>query len=338
MDIISRMKNIFFLKLGIGILAIFGVLIAGFVFWKPLNVTYYKYQLGSDNPETHAASVKYLLESDAIVPVKYYYENRYASKDVKERLAVVDELCAFGDKGKELMREMFRERCKREMVRIPSGSIIMGSDNGGENENPVHEVRVNSFLMDRFEVTCEKYYMFVKLSKHEAPRFWRQSRIPDGMETHPVVRVSWEDADSYARWLGMRLPTEAEWEYACRAESKGTYCFGDNVDELGEYAWYKANSGGKKQPVGTKKPNKWGLFDMHGNVAEWCQDWYDENYYRRSPVDNPTGPSSGGMRIARDGCYGANPEICRSSFRFRTYPRNCLSYLGFRVVCSSSAP
>ena len=134
------MKIGFFLKMAIAIIVGFGLLLAGFYFWKPLNVTYYKYRIGSEDAETHKAAVKYLLDADSAEPVKYYYENRYASKDFKDRLTVVDELCEFGDKGKAVMYEIFRARCMKEQVLIPAGSIMMGSENGAENENPVHEV------------------------------------------------------------------------------------------------------------------------------------------------------------------------------------------------------
>jgi formylglycine-generating enzyme required for sulfatase activity len=328
------MKNSFFLKLGIAILAIFGVLIGGFVFWKPICITYYKYQIGSTDPETHAAAAKYLLEAGAVEPVRYYYEPRYASKDANVRLAVVDELCAAGDKGKELMREMFRERCKREMVLIPAGSFMMGSEKGDADEKPVHEVTLSAFWMDRYEVTNEKYYTFVKCTNHRLPP--RDSgRIPSEWELHPVVNVSWGDAESYAKWLKMRLPTEAEWEYSCRAGSTTEYCFGDNEDELGEYAWFDNNSGGGTNPVETKQPNKWGLFDMHGNIREWCYDWYDEKYYSTSRAADPKGPSSGSHRVLRGGCYRYLAKDCRSSLRYRIRSDYSHNTLGFRVGRSS---
>jgi formylglycine-generating enzyme required for sulfatase activity len=320
------------------ILVIFGLLIAGFVFWKPLNVTYYKYRLGSDNPEAHLTAAKYLLEADAIEPVLYYYKNRYASPDVKVRLAIVDELCGFGDKGKELMREIFRERCKREMVLIPAGSFMMGSENGNPDERPVHKVTLDAFLMDKFEVTNEKYYVFVKCITGYTPYHWKSNRIPKDQETHPVVCILWDYAESYATWLKMQLPTEAEWEYACRADSTTEFYFGDNEEELGQYAWFDNNSMMDTHPVGTKQPNKWHLFDMHGNVWEWCQDRYQNDYYDSSPMKNPMGPSSGGFRVIRGGGWDSSTTCCSAAYRDNLTMNDGDHNIGFRVCCTASAP
>jgi formylglycine-generating enzyme required for sulfatase activity len=321
-------------KLAIGIVAGFGILTAGYYFWKPLNITYYKYKIGSENKESHLAAVKYLLEADAVEPVKYYYENRYASKDVKERLAVVDELCAFGDHGKTLMYEIFRNRCMREQVLIPAGSFMMGSENSEHNEKPVHNVTLDLFRMDKYEVTNEKYYVFIKCTNHVQPEHWKSGRIPADRELHPVVYVRWGDAEAYAKWLKMRLPTEAEWEYACRAGSTSEFCFGDNALELEEYAWFGNNSG-NTHPVGLKKPNKRHLYDIHGNVWEWCQDWYDGDYYIRSPKENPKGPSSGGQHIFRGGSWHGNFVPCRSACRCRGITAYCYGTVGFRVCRSA---
>jgi formylglycine-generating enzyme required for sulfatase activity len=327
------------LKLGIFILAIFGLLIAGFSFWKPICVTYYKYQIGSANKETHEAAVKYLLDADAVEPVKYYYENRYASKDVSVRLAVVDELCGFGGKGKELMYEIFRARCKSEMVLIPAGSFMMGSENGNPDERPVHKVMLDAFWMDKYEVTNEKYYTFEKCSNHGQTNHWQSKGIPAWTELHPVGWILWVDAVNYAQWLKMRLPTEAEWEYACRAGSTTEYYFGDNANELSKYAWFYKNSANYPNPVGIMQPNKWWLFDMHGNVWEWCSDGYDDNYYTYSPLNNPQGPDSGVGRVLRGGSWYNEARHCRTAYRGgRSDSVKRDSGFGFRLVYSSSVP
>jgi formylglycine-generating enzyme required for sulfatase activity len=155
-----------------------------------------------------------------------------------------------------------------------------------------------------------------------------------------VESVSWDDAVEFCKRLSAkegliyRLPTEAEWEYACRVGSTTRYCFGDDRRQLVEYAWFEGNSGGKTHPVGQKKPNAWGLYDMYGNVWEWCQDWYDA--YPSGMVTDPQGPSSGSGRVYRGGSWDYVASLCRSAFRFanestlRTYDG------GFRLALSPS--
>jgi len=159
----------------------------------------------------------------------------------------------------------------------------------------------------------------------------------------PVERVSWEEATSFcqklteaARDLGelspgweYRLPTEAQWEYACRADWSTAYCFGNDPHNLGDYAWYEDNSDFKTQEVGKKKPNGWGLCDMHGNVWEWCSDWYHEEL--RGGVD-PEATTATSHRVVRGGCWLVVASICRSSSRSRSVPDNCFDFLGLRVA------
>jgi len=163
-------------------------------------------------------------------------------------------------------------------------------------------------------------------------------------KTHPVVRVSWDDATAFCKALSsrtgrtVRLPTEAEWEYACRAGSTTRFHFGDDVNHtsLGDYAWYDANSGESTHPVGRKKPNAWGLYDMHGNVHEWCSDKYGD--YRNAKQIDPTGPASGGVRVFRGGSRQEPGGGCRSAHRGRTSPRIHWSDLGLRVVVPADPP
>ena len=163
---------------------------------------------------------------------------------------------------------------------------------------------------------------------------------------NPVEQVSWDEAVEFCRKLSelpeeksagyaYRLPTEAEWEYACRAGTTTKYSFGDSDSELDEYAWYgKAEAlGGTTHPVGEKKPNAWGLYDMHGNVWEWCQDWHGK--YLSGPVTDPTGPSSGSFRVFRGGGWSFISQDCRSAFRSGFSPGSRSHYLGFRVLRSS---
>ena len=170
---------------------------------------------------------------------------------------------------------------------------------------------------------------------------------------HPVENVSWNDAIAFCNKLsereglrpyyrsgaeeqsggdGYRLPTEAEWEYACRAGSTTRYSFGDDAASLGEFAWYDGNSGSKTHPVGQKRPNAFGLYDMHGNVWEWCWDGYEERYYANSPTDDPLGPSQAAVRVIRGGSWDNDPRDARSANRSRGTPGDRDDDLGFRVA------
>ena len=126
----------------------------------------------------------------------------------------------------------------------------------------------------------------------------------------------------------------AEWEYAARAGSTAAYSFGDSADDLGAYAWYEDNSGGKTHPVGQKRPNAWGLHDMHGNVWEWVQDWYGKNYYASSKEDNPRGPGAGECRVLRGGSWYNSARFCRSALRGLNTPDSRIDFIGFRLVLS----
>ena len=217
-----------------------------------------------------------------------------------------------------------------DLVLMPAGSFTMGDPTGREDETP-HEVAVAAFYIDKTPVTQELYTKVrgVNPSKRRDPKC-------------PVERTQWTDAVRFCNkcseleglkpcynldsWEcdfaadGYRLPTEAEWEYACRAGSTGKYSFGDDEKELPQHAWLKPHSQGKTQPVGQKKANRWGLFDMHGNVWQWCNDWYSETYYKESPKENPPGPATGKMRVLRGGAWDATPDKCRAAYRNKEFP------------------
>ena len=154
--------------------------------------------------------------------------------------------------------------------------------------------------------------------------------------------MSWNDCQDFIRKLNakgqgtFRLPTEAEWEYACRAGTTTRFCYGDSDSGLGEYAWYSSNAGSKTHSVGQKRPNGWGLFDMHGNVWEWCEDWYGKDYYPSSPQTDPQGPKTGDRRVLRGGSWNYSPWYCRSANRSWLVPTSADSSFGFRVVCVGS--
>jgi formylglycine-generating enzyme required for sulfatase activity len=188
-----------------------------------------------------------------------------------------------------------------EFVLIPAGTFQMGSDDSEayNNERPAHTVRITQpFYLGKYEVTQGQW---------QAVMGSNPSRFT-GDPNRPVEQVSWEDVQEFIRRLNAReggatyhLPTEAEWEYAARAGTTSRWSFGDTARQLGRYGWYEENAGGQTHPVGQLQPNPWGLYDMHGNVWEWVQDWYAEDYYRRGTAVDPAGPSSGSSRVHRGG-------------------------------------
>jgi len=223
---------------------------------------------------------------------------------------------------------------------LPAGSFRMGdpSGKGDEDERPVHQVELDSpFYMGAFEVTQRQY----ELLMGKNPSQWKG-------KDHPVDNVSWRDVTAFCNLLSRlpeektagrvyRLPTEAEWEYACRAGTQTHFNCGDDPEAFAKAAWFKQNSQNQTHPVGTKAPNAWGLHDMHGNIWEWCQDWYGN--YPNSRVKNPQGPSSGSKRVLRGGAFGSSPVVCRSESRHRFPPEAATDFIGigFRVIISSAS-
>jgi formylglycine-generating enzyme required for sulfatase activity len=209
-------------------------------------------------------------------------------------------------------------------VKVPSGTFMMGdADNG-----PVHQVAITQgFWLAATEITQAQWAAVMQKN----PSHFR------GDPNLPVEQVSWEDSMVFARALvapdGLEpdLPTEAEWEYACRADSETLWSFGDDERDLGDYAWFYGNSGNKTHPVGTKRPNAWGLYDMHGNVWEWCRDWHGE--YKAAPARDPKGPRSGQYRTLRGGGWRSGvPGYTRSAYRGRAGPTDHDGYVGVRPV------
>jgi formylglycine-generating enzyme required for sulfatase activity len=225
--------------------------------------------------------------------------------------------------GKEIAVDLGGDM-RLELVLIPAGTFMMGDETNG----PVHTVNITKpFYLGKYLVTQEQWQAMMGNN----PSNFRGTK-------NPVEQVSWEDCRKFLEKLNVRvsggkfsLPTEAQWEYACRAGSTTRYCFGDEESGLGEYAWYSGNSGNSTHPVGEKKPNAWGLYDMHGNVWEWCADWYDSGYYANSPVDNPTGAATGSDRVFRGGSWFITAGGCRSAFRYYLSPGSRSFDLGLRV-------
>jgi len=266
-----------------------------------------------------------------------------------------------------------------KLVLIPKGTFMMGSpieEEGRDEDEKQHQVTIGKdYHLGVTEVTQGQYEKVIGAN----PSYFQGNNIEGSRSNHPVEKVSWEDAVEFCMKLSdlpeekkagraYRLPTEAEWEYACRAGSKTAYSFGDSGRDLGNYAWFLNNSGSKKidsdalwawlqdnrheyktfqeyedtiksagcatHPVSEKKANAWGLYDMHGNVWEWCSDWYGE--YPKGAVSDPVGPREGSFRVYRGGSWRNLAAQCRSAIRYRNGRVAPHQFCGFRVAMSSS--
>lgn len=237
------------------------------------------------------------------------------------------------------------------MVHISAGTFMMGDKD--EIDASLHEVVLSAFYIDTHLVTQEQYEKVMDAN----PSRWKG-------DLNPVEQVRWSDAVRYCNkrseleglelcynletWEcnfdsnGYRLPTEAEWEYACRAGSDSPYFFGEEPSRLGDYAWFEDNSDGRPRPVGQKKPNPWGLYDICGNVWEWCNDFYKVDYYQEADKENPRGPADGETKVVRGGAWRFSDESCRSGYRYNENPGYadvCFGYdiYGFRCVRMATA-
>ncbi len=252
---------------------------------------------------------------------------------------------------------------KMEFVSIKGGEFIMGSPDedkeASTNEMPPHTVRINPFYLGMTEVTQTQYQevMGNNPSYFSATGAGRDKVAGQSTGHYPVENVSWLDAVRFCNALSMkdgftpfyqvnggkveipdrkgpgyRLPTEAEWEFACRGGKTTRYSFGTDPSVLGEYGWFGENSGGRSHPVGQERRNGFGLYDMHGNVWEWCSDGWDDDYYKKTPEDDPPGASGAASQVFRGGGWDSEPRECRSANRYRFAPGNRSYFLGFRVA------
>ena len=232
-----------------------------------------------------------------------------------------------------------------KLVLIPKGTFTMGSPESKQGlfaEDAQHEVTISKdYYLGVTEVTQVQYEKVMGAN----PSYFKGDAVGGDSSNHPVEQVSWEDAVEFCKKLSelpeekkacrvYRLPTEAEWEYACRAGSKNAYSFGADLKPLGEYAWFFNNRGKQTHPVGEMKPNAWGLYDMHGNVYEWCSDWYGG--YPKGAVTDPSGPNAGPYRMYRGSSGFGDAAVRRSADRYGSSPGGRSYLLGFRVALSSS--
>lgn len=228
----------------------------------------------------------------------------------------------------------------QNMISVPAGAFLMGATEADmkqvgriENELPLHQVTLSAFEISAYPVTQEQWQAV--MGKNPS-RFKSADR--------PVENVSWHDAQAFCQKLNalvetpgcaslqFRLPTEAEWECACRAGTQTIWPFGNDPEQLGQYAWFNGNAINQAHPVGKFMPNAWGAYDMLGNVWEWCADWFDEEYYASSPMENPQGPTSGQTRVLRGGAWNNYPNICRSASRNKLAPHIGSYLIGFRLA------
>jgi formylglycine-generating enzyme required for sulfatase activity len=283
----------------------------------------------AENTKTPEAYKTYLIA---------YPSGRHAP-DAKSRIEAVEKRAALDENVR-----VFLNTLSMKMLAIPGGAFIMGSDKGGADEKPAHQVSLSAFQMSETEITQSQYQGVMGAN----PSFFK------GASNNPVDRVSWFDAITFCNRLsekaklepcytlasgecdysksGFRLPTEAEWEYACRAETGGDYYTGDGPANLARAGWYVDISADKTHPVGQKAPNAWKLFDMHGNVWEWTNDWYAKDFYGSSPKQNPAGPASGSEKVLRGGGWVDNASSCKAAKRRSYNPKKNYSDIGFRVV------
>ena len=270
--------------------------------------------------------------------------------------------------GQEISNDIKDSPVNFKMILIPGCGFQMGS-NSHYTEKPPHHVTLSNFFISNYTVTNEEYCLFLNAMGNfkEKKVQWldlspndycgivkngEEFEVKPGYEKRPVVYVSWYGAAAYCNWLseregyekcygelnkrgnvlidkkGYRLPLEAEWEYACRGKGSSDYFWGDNMED--GFCWYEGNSGGNHHNVGTVKPNKFGIYDMSGNVWEWCSDWYGE--YPSETLANPVGPESGSYKVVRGGSWKCEAGNCRSSARSSLWAGSRSHSLGFRIV------
>lgn len=260
-------------------------------------------------------------------------------------LLMTSSICYSQPQGKSYVQDINGTKLSFSMQAVPAGEFMMGSKFGKEDEQPVHKVKISAFWMSTYELTWDLYEAFLykdyetthsvgavppnvdAVTRPTKP--YLDMTFGMGKENHPALAMTHYNAIQYCKWLYARtgvfyrLPTEAEWEYASRAGANTAYAFGDEEMQLTEYGWYKANSGGKTHEVGKKKPNKWGIYDMYGNVAEWTYDQYQLDFYARvkdGQLDPVNTPDKLYAHVIRGGSYEDEGKALRAAARMASDP------------------
>ena len=237
------------------------------------------------------------------------------------------------------------------MVLVPAGSFPMGvppgDRDGGRDEYPRHEVFLDAYYIDKYEVTNGRYLEFIRVTGHRKPQhpsnpkrnLWQGGMMPEEVTDRPVINVDWYDADAYCRWAGKRLPTEAEWEKAAKGTEDYRFPWGD-VEPTDKHLNFLQRWVGERtlMPVGSYEAGKspYGVYDVAGNVFEWVADWYDSGYYAKSPAKNPKGPETGTRKVVRGSGWQSETPTVRIFTRFGSDPKNRNESTGFR--CAKDAP
>ena len=224
------------------------------------------------------------------------------------------------------------------MVLVPAGEFTMGSEQGDDDEQPVHRVLLDSFYLDTFEVTNGRFAKFVAAIQSEPPWGFADQETPVVHAEQPVRWVNWLEATGYCLWAGKRLPTEAEWEKAARGTDGRTYPWG-NEPPTAAHAVFGLTEGAETvSPIGTRDLGRspYGVHDLAGNLYEWVTDWYDDAFYTQNSPSNPRGPGEGTMKVQRGGSYINSPYRLRSAFRTKGDPTEHDPHVGFR--CAQDAP
>jgi iron(II)-dependent oxidoreductase len=258
----------------------------------------------------------------------------HAQQQIEEMKIRQDKIENDMEDQEERRKEVLPGANKRLMIHVSSGPFTMGGrdEDSPRNERPAHTVFLSDYYISRYPITNQEYREFVQCTGHRIPIHWQRGTFPAGTGKHPIANVSWQDADAFARWRGARLPSESEWEKAARGTDERPYPWGSRFTE-GERC-NANNQVGTTTPVNEFPDGRsfYELWDMAGNVYEWCQDFYDDEYYKSSPATNPKGPDGGQERVVRGGCYIESRAALRTTHREGVGEVTTRDTIGFRIA------